>query len=193
MNEDTLRRFQTALPSVQHWIAETINNAKAFSRSAKSLGFFKLEELFPKEIFDCVKVVVVSGKLPFPPLGHFGLSELFHLEKKLFDGITYIDTIFVNERYERSESLLFHELVHVSQWKRLGIERFLTAYGVGLFQFDYEESPLEKMAYELEAMFKNGSLYTSPVPRIEAATDAIWSNLPWTLQASLANPAKEKS
>jgi hypothetical protein len=48
-------------------------------------------------------------------------------------------------------------LIHVIQWRLLGPERFLVAYANGLDEFGYENSPLEKMAYDAEAAFKRSS------------------------------------
>jgi hypothetical protein len=39
----------------------------------------------------------------------------------------------------------------------LGPESFLTAYANGLGEFGYENSPLEKMAYDAEASFRRSS------------------------------------
>ena len=40
----------------------------------------------------------------------------------------------VAEGLPLTESLCCHELVHVVQWDRLGVDRFLLAYGIGLVQ-----------------------------------------------------------
>jgi hypothetical protein len=48
-------------------------------------------------------------------------------------------------------------LIHVIQWRLLGPEGFLAAYANGLDEFGYENSPLEKMAYDAEAAFKRSS------------------------------------
>ncbi|RQD78666.1 MAG: hypothetical protein D5S03_01735 [Desulfonatronospira sp. MSAO_Bac3] len=40
--------------------------------------------------------------------------------------------------------------MYLVQWERLGVYRFLLAYGAGLMQFRYKDSPLEKMAYFLQ-------------------------------------------
>jgi hypothetical protein len=55
------------------------------------------------------------------------------------------------------EALHFYELIHVIQWRLLGPEGFLVAYANGLDEFGYENSPLEKMAYDAEAAFKRSS------------------------------------
>lgn len=52
------------------------------------------------------------------------------------------------------ESLHFHELVHVIQWRLLGPEGFLALYADGLERFGYRNSPLEVMAYELQDKFE---------------------------------------
>jgi hypothetical protein len=97
-------------------------------------------------------------------------------QNRSFDGITFKDTFFVRED-RQSESLHFHELVHVVQWARLGPDKFLLAYAVGLAQLGYEKSPLEQMAYDLQAQFEGGKLPNKPlVPLIEETTDHVWSH-----------------
>jgi hypothetical protein len=66
------------------------------------------------------------------------------------------NTYFVRSAEAASDSLHFHEMVHVVQWAKLGVERFLLAYGIGLAQFGYEQSPLKKMAYDLQLEFDQG-------------------------------------
>lgn len=70
-------------------------------------------------------------------------------------GITYLDTYFVKTGAAGIESLHFHELIHVVQWRLLGPERFLAAYADGLEKYGYRDSPLETMAYDAEDRFKN--------------------------------------
>ena len=75
---------------------------------------------------------------------------------------------------QSSESLHFHELVHIVQWARLGVDNFLLAYGLGFILGGYEQSPLEQMAYTLQRSFENGTLPQHLVRHIEEQTDAIW-------------------
>ncbi len=91
-------------------------------------------------------------------------------------GITYKDTFFINQNH-RTESLHFHELTHVVQWERLGIDNFLLAYGVGLMQFGYEKSPLEQMAYTLQRNFEIGTIPNGIIDLIHQQTDDIWSQV----------------
>jgi len=51
-------------------------------------------------------------------------------------------------------ALLFHELVHAVQYKHLGLMGFSERYVRGFLSGGaYEEIPLEKQAYALEAQF----------------------------------------
>jgi hypothetical protein len=99
-----------------------------------------------------------------------------------FAGITYKDTFFLQQG-QNSESLHFHELIHVVQWERLGVDNFLLAYGVGLVQFGYKNSPLEQMAYSLQQAFDNDTLPGDLISFIERSTDAIWADVAPVLTA----------
>jgi hypothetical protein len=82
--------------------------------------------------------VVIVDRVEFPPVDLFGLPEFAPIQQQIFSGITFKNTYFLRNAEATSESLHFHEMVHVVQWSRLGVERFLLAYGIGLAQFDYE-------------------------------------------------------
>jgi hypothetical protein len=54
-----------------------------------------------------------------------------------------------------SSGLLFHELVHVEQYRQLGIPRFSELYVRGFLNGgSYEAIPLEVNAYTLEGRFE---------------------------------------
>jgi hypothetical protein len=80
-------------------------------------------------MFERARMVLVD-RTPYPPVSQFGLPEFAAFERRSFDGITFKSTFFVV-----GDRLQFHELVHVVQWARLGVDRFLLAYGLGLLQF----------------------------------------------------------
>ena len=65
-----------------------------------------------------------------------------------------ISMVSSNRQWRPKRLVHFHELIHVIQWRLLGSEGFLRAYANGLEEFGYENSPLEKMAYDAEASFK---------------------------------------
>jgi hypothetical protein len=69
------------------------------------------------------------------------------------NAITFVDTIVSHVRF--TDELLFHELVHVVQFQKLGVAEFVVKYVRGfLTGGSYEAIPLEMNAYELEARFK---------------------------------------
>jgi hypothetical protein len=58
-----------------------------------------------------------------------GLERFSDFERMDAEGITYLDTYFVLAERAADESLHFHELVHVVQWRILGPEKFLRVRG----------------------------------------------------------------
>jgi len=92
-----------------------------------------------------------------PPLSAMGLVRFADFERGHFDGITYIDTIFLKPIQANNENMYFHELVHVIQWRLLGPDRFLFSYTNGLECFGYRQSPLEAMAYDAERVFASSA------------------------------------
>jgi len=78
---------------------------------------------------------------------------------ELMAAITFVDTVVSYERF--ADRLLFHELVHVVQYEKLGLKSFAAKYLKGFLRGgSYEAIPLEKNAYELEARF--ASAQTEP-------------------------------
>jgi len=66
--------------------------------------------------------------------------------------ITFVDTVVSHESF--TDRLLFHELVHVVQYQKLGLEGFAVKYVSGfLGGGSYEALPLEMNAYDLDARF----------------------------------------
>ena len=63
--------------------------------------------------------------------------------------------------------LLFHEIVHVVQYRLLGVRGFAEQYirGWARSGFDYREIPLEVEAYALEAEFADGAIRGGIVER----------------------------
>ncbi len=181
MQDDIIHRFHAALPGIRQWIDEFLNDHAERARAVSTLGFTRLSTCFPQELLERAKVVTVP-RVPFPPVDRFGLPELGAVQQMSFSGITFKDTFFLQQG-QASESLHFHELLHVVQWERLGVDNFLLAYGVGLVQFGYQKSPLEQLAYSLQRSFDNGMPPQDLVSVIETRTDAIWTQVAPALQA----------
>src|ERR1700751_2583701 len=67
--------------------------------------------------------------------------------------ITFCDAVVSHKPF--SDGLLFHELVHVEQYRQLGISRFSELYVRGFLNgSSYEAIPLEVNAYSLEGRFR---------------------------------------
>jgi hypothetical protein len=68
--------------------------------------------------------------------------------------ITFMDTVVSHEPF--TARLLFHELVHVVQYEKLGLREFANKYVRGfLAGGSYEAIPLEMNAYGLDSRFAN--------------------------------------
>ena len=87
----------------------------------------------------------------YPMLQDLGFQNLPNF--RTMGAITFYDVIVSQEPL--TAPLLFHELVHVEQYRRLGIERFAELYVQGFLDGGgYEAIPLELNAYCLEGEFR---------------------------------------
>lgn len=88
-------------------------------------------------------------------------------------GITFGWDVVVRPERVDDEALLFHELVHVVQWARLGRLRFLLVYADGVLRHGYMGCPLEVMAYGTTAASFEGQAARGPVVQaVEEDADA---------------------
>jgi hypothetical protein len=175
MPQEIVQRFYAALPGVRLWIDEYLQAHAAQARAVELLGLKRLGNYYPPALLKQAKTVAVS-RVTFPPVEQFGLPEFAQMQQMPFAGITFKDTYFLAQGHT-PEELHFHELVHVVQWARLGVDNFLLAYAFGLLQFGYEQSPLEQMAYRLQADFQRGISIPDLTKRIEVLTDAVWAGV----------------
>lgn len=171
---DRIGKFQETLPLVREWVEATLKAHHDQAVPVNRRDYPRLRQVFPGALLKQVRAVVVADHPPFPPLSRMGLPEFAAFEGMSISGVTYKDTFFVRNGYQ-TESLYFHEIVHVVQWDRLGVDHFLLAYGVGLMQSGYRNSPLEEMAYALQDGFDRGDLPGNLIAQIQHQTDAIWS------------------
>jgi hypothetical protein len=148
----TEQEFRTVYPLIAGWIKKTLAEHASAARPVASLGFNRLPHYHDEKTLASAKVVCVS-RVPVPPLSAMGLARFGEFERSDMAGITYLDTYFVRADHARVESLHFHELVHIIQWRLLGPETFLALYADGLERFGYRNSPLEVMAYSFQERF----------------------------------------
>jgi len=82
----------------------------------------------------------------YPMLAAFGFTNL--PDQSAMDAITFSDTVVAHVAF--TDDLLFHELVHVEQYRQLGIPRFADLYVRGFLSGGgYNGIPLEQNAYLL--------------------------------------------
>lgn len=173
MTNPITAKLRKSLPDIITWIDQTLSDYSNVSTQVSGVPFKQLEEHYGEDFLSRSRVVIVP-QVPFPPLSRLGLPEFHGMEKMSLDGVTYKNVFFVRES-RQSVSLYFHELVHVAQWARLGVDNFLLAYSVGLVQYGYRKSPLELMAYQLQSRFDQRDVPGNLLKTIGEQTDEIWS------------------
>lgn len=104
--------------------------------------------------------IVENASLPIPnPPGYSHLRKLTRLnwpDPGQVAAITFDHVILA--RQPASDSLLFHELVHVTQFRLLGVRGFAQLYVAGFFKTrSYEGIPLEASAYQMECRYMRES------------------------------------
>jgi hypothetical protein len=118
-----------------------------------------LKDYCDAEILRSVRVKEVS-EIEKPPFYDALRSQLafvgmrFDFDFTAVDGLTFDNCILIRAR-PLAPDLLFHELVHVEQYRQLGIPRFAAAYIRGFAEngFRYQEIPQEKIAFSLTERF----------------------------------------
>ena len=134
----------------------------------------ELAPYFDRELLDCTRIVYTEP-LPIPGLPFTSMLKRCRLHVPTPDEIAAItfDNV-VAARKLPSSRLLFHELVHVVQYRTLGIGGFARRYVEGfLSEGCYERIPLECCAWSLEERFVQ-----DPTPfRVEAAVKS-WMDEP---------------
>ncbi len=113
------------------------------------------EPFLAREVLHSARVLVLHGERVsnpdfYPVLRGLGFKNL--PDQPAMGAITFGDVVVFHEPF--SEGLLFHELVHVEQYRQLGIRRFSELYVRGFLNGgSYEAIPLEVNAYSLGARF----------------------------------------
>lgn len=113
-------------------------------------GFFRPELLNATRLVVLTDTRVQNPRF-YPRLAALGFTNLpdFHD----MAAITFNDIVVSHEPF--SDGLLFHELVHVEQYRQLGVDRFAQLYVRGFLTGDgYDGIPLEINAYKLGKRFE---------------------------------------
>jgi hypothetical protein len=116
-----------------------------------------LKGFFSAQVLDGTRLLVMRGERVgnpdfYPMLKSLGFNNL--PDQSTMGAITFCDVVVSHEPF--SNGLLFHELVHVEQYRQLGIPRFSELYVSGFVTGgSYETIPLEVNAYTLGGRFES--------------------------------------
>ena len=141
-------------------VAEYIANQRDhfMSRAAKLSAAQKsaIAAFFRNDLLETTRIVVLEKERIGNPdfyamLQGMGFSNL--PDFACMAAVTFKDVVVSHEPF--SNGLLFHEFVHVEQYRQLGVPRFAGLYVRGFLDGGgYEGIPLEINAYELGSRFE---------------------------------------
>ena len=158
-----------ALPSINaaqiEWVIEQVaayiaRQSQTFAARAVSLNQNQkttMQAFFPESTLDSARIVVLAGeRVSNPPfygkLIRMGFDAGSLPNFALMSAITFVDTVVSHEPF--TNRVLFHELVHVVQYEKLGLMEFAAKYVRGFLNGgSYAAIPLERNAYELDGRF----------------------------------------
>ena len=115
-----------------------------------------VQGFFLPEIIDSARLVVLQNRSVqnpafYPQLLQMGFGNL--PDFRLMAAITFGNVVVSHQPF--SDGLLFHELVHVEQYRQLGIPQFSSLYVRGFHSGGgYDGIPLEINAYALGTRFE---------------------------------------
>src|SRR5271165_353433 len=121
------------------------------AQQSAALGGF-----FSPHLLESTRLLVLQGERVanpdfYPKLRGLGFHNL--PDQSTMAAITFYDIVVSHDVF--SNGLLFHELVHVEQYRQLGLSRFSELYVGGFLKGgSYEAIPLEVNAYTLEGRFE---------------------------------------
>lgn len=117
----------------------------------------RMAGFFTPQLLDETRLLVLSDERVANPdfysmLRHIGFDDL--PDQSTMAAITFADCVVSHGLF--SDGLLFHELVHVEQFRQLGVPRFADLYLRGfLKRGSYIEIPLERFAYSLGEQYES--------------------------------------
>jgi hypothetical protein len=152
-------------PAQIEWVIQQVATyierlRQTYGRRAVPLDPSQMEtmhQFFPASILDAARLAVLAGERVNNPPFYAELMKMGFEAGSLpnfafMAAITFVDTVVSHEPF--THRLLFHELVHVVQYEKLGLEEFAAKYVKGFLSGgSYEAIPLEMNAYELDGRF----------------------------------------
>ena len=142
------------------WIMNQRTIHRALAKPLSETTLAALQGFFSQDTLDRVKVRRVP-LIENPPFysAFEDEGENVPLSFDVWAAITFGDVILVSESQAPgplSHSILFHELIHVVQYKILGINEFARRYVNSFLQsgLNYMTIPLESVAFDLQGRFE---------------------------------------
>lgn len=146
--------------NVSSWIMNQRTIHRTLSEPLSETTVAALQGFFSRDTMDRVRIRRVSV-IENPPFysAFEDEGEDIPLGFDVWAAITFGDVILVSESQAPgplSHSILFHELVHVVQYKILGIHEFARRYVNSFLQseLNYMTIPLESIAFDLQGRFE---------------------------------------
>jgi hypothetical protein len=129
---------------------------RRYRRLARPLSEGERERMAPffsSALLDVVRVAQ-AGEVELPLMGLARRLSGGRMPLERVGGIALIDTVVI-ARPDENLGTLFHELVHIAQYRRLGVGRFLREYvgGWAAAGCSYPDIPLEVQACELQSRY----------------------------------------
>jgi hypothetical protein len=156
MHEQLLRYL---IERGRHWVAEQRAMHREAARPLADEERLALAPFFEAEVLEQTRlktVLIIENPEFYIDLERMGVPT--PLDFRLMSAITFEDTVLLSRMRppENRLGLLFHELVHVAQYRELGLARFIERYVLGWAEndYDYKRIPVESHAYELQGRFE---------------------------------------
>ena len=158
---DTEELLQFLIENGQAWVQAERERLRPTARMLTASEKAAFHPFFEADILDTARirhVPVIKNPGFYRDLEAMGIPP--PLDFTAMEGITFVDTILISQRHHPHEPpslpLLFHELVHLVQYKILGPALFIDRYVWGWFRAgqSYAEIPMEQDAYQLQALFE---------------------------------------
>ncbi|MCG8336979.1 MAG: hypothetical protein MJE63_20935 [Proteobacteria bacterium] len=186
---ELFNRLYSFLPLLVSWMNKMLDSHEKSAVPLDDFNYKKIKIVFPSPLRNQTKIIVVSDQIPMPPLEKIGLKELMTLDQKNAIGITYKNRMFLLEE-SCNEINCFHEMIHVVQWQRLGVEKFLLAYGLHLALHGYQGNPFERTAYDFQHRLESNALPMNFLETVKTQADSAWAQInPLNYLADLSDPS----
>lgn len=124
-----------------------------------------MQPFFSAPVLDSARLCVLHGTRVSNP-SMYAMAKMIGIRNlpdfAAMTAITFVDIIVSHQEF--TDALLFHELVHVTQFAQMDLKEFAGKFVNGFIKAGtYEELPLAKMAYELENRFSQNPTHVFSV------------------------------